>query len=125
VAGLATVVAATAGASTAQAEGRAVSLDVAKTLAVVALLSLGGAGKRAAVGLMAGLLACFYISQPLSCHSTAEELSHTVVAKALSRRADLGVVANIATLVARATRERRHGSNLRCLENQLSVNHCT
>lgn len=53
VAGLATVVAAAAGASTAQAEGRAVSLDVTKTLAVVALLGLSGSGKRATVGLVA------------------------------------------------------------------------
>jgi hypothetical protein len=115
VAGLATVVAATAGASTAQAEGRAVSLDVAKTLAVIALLSLGGAGKRAAVGLMAGLLACFISVSLCLVISMAEEWSLTVVAKALSGRADLSVVANIATLVACATRERRHGSNLRCL----------
>lgn len=57
VTGLAAVVAAAAGASTAQAESRAISLDVAQTLAVVALLSLGGTGKRAAVGLVARLLA--------------------------------------------------------------------
>lgn len=58
VAGLAAVVAATtSGTTTAQTESRAVSLDVAKTLAVVALLGLGGAGKRAGVGLVAGLLA--------------------------------------------------------------------
>lgn len=50
--GLATVVATTAGTSTAQAEGRAVSLNVAETLAVVALLGLGSSGKRASVGLV-------------------------------------------------------------------------
>lgn len=88
VTGLATVVAAAASASAAQAEGRAVSLDVTKTLAVVALLGLGGSGKRASVGLVAGLLA--------------------VVAETLSRRADLSVMANIATLVASASREGRH-----------------
>lgn len=55
---LATVVAPAAGASTAQAESRAVSLNVAKTLAVVALLGFGGTGKRAAIGLVARLLAC-------------------------------------------------------------------
>lgn len=88
VTGLATVVAAAAGAGTAQAEGRAVSLDVTKTLAVVALLGLSGSGKRASVGLVARLLA--------------------VVAETLSRRADLSVVANIATLVASTSRERRH-----------------
>lgn len=53
VTGLAAVVAAAAGAGAAQAEGRAVSLDVAQTLAVVALLSLGGTGQGAAVGLVA------------------------------------------------------------------------
>lgn len=31
-----------------------------------------------------------------------------VIAKALSGGADLGIVANVATLVARTTRERRH-----------------
>jgi hypothetical protein len=85
---LATVVTTAAGTSTAQAEGRAVSLNVAETLAVVALLGLGSSGKRASVGLVAGLLA--------------------VVAEALSRRADLSVVANIATLVASTSREGRH-----------------
>ena len=59
MAGLTAVVAATAtGTATAQAKSRAVGLDMAKTLAVVALLSLGGARKGAAVGLVAGLLAC-------------------------------------------------------------------
>lgn len=53
VTGLAAVVAAAAGAGATQAEGRAVSLNVAKALAVVALLGLGGTGKRAAVGLVA------------------------------------------------------------------------
>lgn len=47
-----TVVASAAGGITTQTKSRAVSLDVAKTLAVVALLSLGGAGKRASVGLV-------------------------------------------------------------------------
>jgi ABC-type glutathione transport system ATPase component len=88
VTGLATVVASAAGAGAAQTKSRAVSLDVAETLAVVALLGLSGSGKRASVGLVAGLLA--------------------VVAETLSRRADLSVVANIATLVASTSRERRH-----------------
>ena len=51
-------------------------------------LTLGCAWVRAAVALVAGLLA--------------------VVAEALGRGADLGVVADIATLVARATGEGRH-----------------
>lgn len=46
---LAAVVAATAGAGTAQAQGRAVGLNMAKALAVVALLSLGGAREGALV----------------------------------------------------------------------------
>ena len=46
---LATVVAATAGSGSAQAQGRAVGLNMAKALAVVALLSLGGARQGALV----------------------------------------------------------------------------
>lgn len=37
---------------------------------------------------------------------------HTVVAKTLSRGANFGVVANVATLVAGTTRERRHLDNV-------------
>lgn len=54
---LAAVVAAAAGGATAETQGRAIRLHMAKALAVVALLRLGGPGKRAAVGLVAGLLA--------------------------------------------------------------------
>lgn len=61
---------------------------MAKALAVVALLRLGGPRKRAAVGLVAGLLA--------------------VVAETLSGRAHLGVMADVTALVTRTTRERRH-----------------
>ena len=57
MAGLATVVAAAAGGGTGQTQGRAVRLDVAEALAVVALLGIGRAGQGAAVGLVAGLLA--------------------------------------------------------------------
>jgi hypothetical protein len=88
VAGLATVVAAAAGASATQTESGAVSLHVAESLAVVALLGLGGTGKRAAVGLVTRLLA--------------------VVAETLSRGANLGVVADVAALVACSTGEGRH-----------------
>ena len=49
VARLAAVVATTAGSGTAQAQGRAVGLNVAEALAVVTLLSLGGARQRALV----------------------------------------------------------------------------
>ena len=54
---LAAVVAAAAGGATAKTEGRAVRLHMTKALAVVALLRLRGPGKRAAVGLVPGLLA--------------------------------------------------------------------
>lgn len=53
MAGLAAVIAASTGASSTEPQSWAISLDVAKALAVVALLGLGGAGKRAAVGLVA------------------------------------------------------------------------
>lgn len=53
VTGLATVVAASAGAGSAQTEGGAVSLDVTEALAVVALFGFGGARQRAAIGLVA------------------------------------------------------------------------
>ena len=53
VAGLAAVVATPAGAGAAQAQRRAISLDVAKTLAVVTLLGLGRAGERATIRLVA------------------------------------------------------------------------
>jgi len=43
------------------------------------------------------------------------EAGHTVIAEALCRGANLGVVANIATLVACATREGRHCNELLCL----------
>lgn len=81
-------VAASAGTSSAQAQSRAVSLDVSEALAVVALLGLSGAGMRASIGLVSGLLA--------------------VVAEPLRRRAHLGVVANVSALEARTTRQRRH-----------------
>lgn len=58
MAGLTAVVAATAGGSAAQTESRAVGLDVAQSLAVVALLGLGRARKRAAVGLVAYRKVC-------------------------------------------------------------------
>lgn len=56
---LAAVVATATCAGTAQAESRAVGLDVAEALAVVALLRLGATRERAAIGFVAGLLAYF------------------------------------------------------------------
>jgi hypothetical protein len=91
VTGLAAVVAAAVGTAV-QAQGRAVSLDVTETLAVVALLGLSGTGQRAGARLVAGLLA--------------------VVAETLSGRADLSIVTNSATLVACATRQHHSGGNL-------------
>jgi hypothetical protein len=58
VARLATVITSPAGAIAAKAQSRAVGLNVSKTLAVVALLSFGGARKGATIGLVARLLAC-------------------------------------------------------------------
>lgn len=89
VAGLPAVVAAAIRTGTGQTEGRAVSLDVSKSLAVVALLGLGSARQGTLVRLVARLLA--------------------VVAEAFSRGADLGIVANVATLVACTARQGRHG----------------
>lgn len=86
-------VVATAASTTVQAQCRTVSLDVANSLAVVALLGLGRTGLRAAAGLVSSLLA--------------------VVAKTLGRRADLSVVANVATLVACTTRKQ----HLDCILN--------
>lgn len=53
MAGLATVIAAAAGGGAAQAESRAIGLDVSQSLAVVALLRLSRARKGAAIGLVA------------------------------------------------------------------------
>lgn len=87
VARLTTIVAPTR-TSTAQPKGWTVGLNVTQSLTVVALLGLSCPGQRALVRLVSGLLA--------------------VVAKALSRRANFGVVANVATFVAGTARERRH-----------------
>jgi hypothetical protein len=84
VTGLVAVVAAAIG-TTVQAKGGAVSLDVTDALTIVALLGLGSTGPRAAARLVARLLA--------------------VVAETLRGRADLSIVANVATLVARTTRQ--------------------
>jgi len=89
MANLAAGVTAPTGASSAQAEGRAVALHVAKALAMVTLLCFGGARKWAAIGFMARLLA--------------------VVAEALSRGANFSEMANVATFKASTTGERRHG----------------
>lgn len=84
MAGLAAVVASAVATGSGQAEGRAVSLDVSKSLAVVALLRLGGTRERTLVRLVSRLFA--------------------VVAKTLGGGAYLGVVANVATLVACSAR---------------------
>jgi len=81
-------VALTAASAAAQTQGRAVGLNVTKTLAVVALLGLSGSWVRAVVALVAGLLA--------------------VVAQTLTAGADLGVVTDIAALVAGTARKGRH-----------------
>ena len=102
---LAARVAATTLRTTTHTEGRAVGLDVSKTLAMVALLgytgsvllfihlfgqtlTLSGARVRAVVALMTRLFA--------------------VVAQTFTAGADLGVVANIAAFVAGTARKGRH-----------------
>jgi hypothetical protein len=82
---LSAVIASATGTSTAQSESWAIGLNVSKTLAVVALLSLSGSWQRASIGFVSRLLA--------------------VVAKALCRRAHFSIVADIAALVAGTTRE--------------------
>ena len=82
MAGEAARVASSAGTGAAQAEGWAIGLDVTKTLAVVALLSLGGARVRASVRLVARLLACSWVSDR-SGHVAGRQL--TVVAESLRR----------------------------------------
>lgn len=49
-------------------------------------------------------------------------IARTVVAETLGRGANLGIVANVATLVASTTRERRHFDNVLCSgqENEVS-----
>lgn len=101
MAGLTAVVAATAGGVASQTQGRAVGLDMAESLAVVALLGLGGARKRAAVGLVARLLA--------------------VVAETLRGGANLGIVADVATLVASTTGEGRHDDDVVGLWDAVSM----
>jgi len=78
--------------STTQTKSWAVGLNMTDSLAVVALLGLGSTWHWAAVTLMSRLLA--------------------IVAKALGRGADLGIVAHIATLVACAATKRRHCDRL-------------
>ena len=56
-----------------QAEGGALSLDVTETLAVVALLRLGGARHGALVRLVVGLLACCQRQRPSSQYEEAVE----------------------------------------------------
>jgi len=85
---LAARVAAAGGGTAADAQGRTVGLDVAQTLAMITLFRLGRARHGALVGLVARLLA--------------------VVTQPLRRGADLGIVTDIATLVARAAGKRRH-----------------
>lgn len=84
VTGLTAVVATAAGTGTSEAQSRTVGLNVAKSLAVIALLGLSRTREGALVGFVAWLLA--------------------VIAKAFGRRADLGIVAYVATLVASPTR---------------------
>ena len=77
VTGLAAVIASTTGASAAQTESRAVSLNVAETLAMVALLGFSGTRERAAIGLVARLLACMFGSAFEFTHESSEQESYS------------------------------------------------
>jgi len=85
---LAARVALTAARATAQAQSRAIGLNMTETLAVVALLGVCGSWVWAVVALVSGLLA--------------------VVAQTLTAGADLGVVTDVAALVAGTARKGRH-----------------
>ena len=137
---MAAVVAAAGRGGAAQSERRAVRLHVAEALAVVALLSLRGPRQRASVRFMACIqsvvcctkrppvsvrdaypVACLsrLVSMPCDAEEGMQEGMQsgrrlTVVAETLSRRADLGVVADMAALVAGTTRKRRHGDKILC-----------
>lgn len=102
VARLPTVVAPTR-TSAAQPQGWAVGLNVTQSLTVVALLGLSRPRERALVRLVSWLLA--------------------VVAKALSRRANFGIVAYIATFVAGTAGERRHFEVLGLPKHMWSASH--
>lgn len=82
--GQATTIASSAGTSSAEAQSRAISLNVSEALTVIALLRFGSARMRASIGLVARLLA--------------------VIAKSLGRRAHLSVVSDISALEACAAR---------------------
>jgi hypothetical protein len=94
------------GCAAAQTQGRALGLDVAETLAVVALLRLGGARHGALVRLMVGLLACLIpmsATVPAGSWGRIAERVRTVVAEAVRRDTLVGLVAELTALVARAT----------------------
>jgi hypothetical protein len=94
------------GCAAAQTQGRALGLDVAETLAVVALLRLGGARHGALVRLMVGLLACSPMSATVPGRvlwANCGEGVRTVVAEAVRRDTLVGLVAELTALVARAT----------------------
>jgi hypothetical protein len=104
------VVAPVAGTGTAQAKCRALGLDVTQALAVVALLALGGARHRALIGLVVRLLACSGVSTWTAARRRRVQWAgRTVVAEPMGGGAGLGVVAKLTALVARPTRDRRHG----------------
>lgn len=124
MAGLAARVAAAVGGTTADAKSRAVGLDVAKTLAVVALLSCASCKHSSSIPWLFRIVTYSQWSSDegrccsrglresarASGKNVDTELTRllAVVAKALAARADLGVVANVATLVACTTGEGRH-----------------
>ncbi|KAF9729029.1 hypothetical protein PMIN01_12719 [Paraphaeosphaeria minitans] len=104
--GEATGVASSAGTGAAQAERRAIGLNVAEALAVVALLGLGGARVRASVGLVAGLLASRACATQEPCNGACCDKVATVSVEAAAPQEGqlTGIVAHVSALEARTTR---------------------
>lgn len=129
---MATVVATTASSVATEPQRWAVSLNMAKALTMVALLGLGSARQRATVGLVAGLLAYTKTTWLVGGKKKRggervggerkekrhdHDMGHrTVIAETLSRGADLGIVAHVATFVASTSGKRRHFDYIRCLK---------
>lgn len=100
-------IAVTTSSLSAYAQGRAVCLNVTKTLAVIALLSY-------VASISASLPGCILLTVGCSGMRTLVRLVAwllAIITEPLGRCAHLGVVANIATFVARAARKGRHSSN--------------
>ena len=97
-------IAASTGTSATKTQSRAVTLNVTKTLAMVALFGFSRSWQRAAVGLMA----CGKLEWVSCRESGAHTWLLAVVAKTLRRGANFSKMPNISALKASTARERRH-----------------